>query len=347
MSDHTAIEWTDATWNPLRGCSEVSPGCANCYAAGVAARFAGEGQPYEGLAQFDANGKAHWTGRIKLVEKALSQPLRWQRPRRVFVNSMGDLFHEDVSFHYIAKVFAVMALAKQHTFQLLTKRPRRMADWFRWIAAKWPDLGLNSAADSDSNLVLQFLDDADAGRQVSSDDFAPPWPLPNVWLGVSAEDQSRAEERIPALLATPAAVRFVSAEPLLGPIDLKSQISNPKSQIDWVIVGGESGPHARSCHPQWVRDLRDQCFAAGAAFFFKQWGEWSECAKTDGGVYMLSSDRPVKVVSADGASFDYRSNWDGRDGAVAMERRGKRSAGRLLDGREWSEFPGTVRAASC
>jgi len=260
MADKSAIEWTDATWNPVRGCTRVSPGCGGpgkaggCYAERIAARFSGPGQPFEGFAE-RKGGEARWTGKVALIEDMLAVPLRWSKPRRIFVNSMSDLFHEHLPDGAIDQVFAMMALCPQHTFQVLTKRPERMRD---------------------------YLSDQD------------PMPLPNVWLGVSAEDQARADERIPLLLETPAAVRFVSCEPLLGPIDLinldhtgaqrKDQAHGIsalwraaaeiglRTMLDWVICGGESGPVARPMHPDWARSLRDQCQAAGVPFFFKQWG---------------------------------------------------------------------------
>lgn len=252
MSDKTGIEWTDATWNPVTGCTKVSAGCDNCYAETIAHRFTGS--------------KAYPNGfQVTLRPERLDQPLRWKRPRRIFVNSMSDLFHDDVPTDFIAKVFAIMALAPKHTFQILTKRHARMrsvlsSDYFRTEvyghAAWWAD---------HLNLTLP----------------QPHWPLPNVWLGVSTESQQWADIRIPALLATPAAVRFISAEPLLGPIEAdRYLIDLPEDEdgapylggIDWVIVGGESGPGARPMHPEWARSLRNQCTAAGVPFLFKQAG---------------------------------------------------------------------------
>jgi len=263
MSDRAGIEWTDATWNPLRGCSRVSEGCRNCYAERIAARFSGPGQPYEGLAERTAKGP-RWTGKVALIESALYHPLRWRKPRRIFVNSMSDLFHQDVPDEWIDRVFAVMALAPQHTFQVLTKRPERMGAWFA------------------TGLDTREEDVATAMRRIDiNSGFFTDWPLPNVWLGTSVEDQPTADARIPHLLAAPAAVRFVSAEPLLGPVDLTVYMFGAHQteetdwiarRLDWLIVGGESGPGARPMHPDWARSLRDQCAAASVPFFFKQWG---------------------------------------------------------------------------
>jgi len=235
MSDSSKIEWTDASWNPVTGCTKVSPGCDRCYAETFAERWRGvPGHHFE--AGFD----------VTLRPERLDQPIRWKRPRRIFVNSMSDLFHESVPDEYIVAVFGTMARAPQHTFQVLTKRHGRMRSL------------LNS--------------DAFQHR------FCFRWPLPNVHLGVSVEDQKWADIRIPALLGTPAAMRFISAEPLLGPVSLWHLI-DPKGggvedpqELDWVIAGGESGPGARPCDLNWLRGLRDQCEWSGSAFFLKQLG---------------------------------------------------------------------------
>lgn len=270
--DRTKIEWTDATWNPIRGCSPVSDGCRNCYAARVAHRFSGPGEPYDGLADW-RGGRAVFNGTIKVVDAVMDQPLRWKRPRRIFVNSMSDLFHENVPFKVVDEVFAVMEDAHWHTFQVLTKRPERALQWFS---------GLEPKGD----------------------------PLPNVWLGVSVEDQKAANERIPLLLACPAAVRFLSCEPLLGPVNAQvhESLAGMRSRsravaVDWIIAGGESGPGARPMDAAWAKSLRDQCTASGVPFLFKQWGEHDERG----------------------------------------ERVGKKAAGRLLDGRTHDEFPANDR----
>ncbi|MFL5866685.1 MAG: DUF5131 family protein [Thermoleophilaceae bacterium] len=214
MSDRSAIEWTEATWNPTTGCSKVSPGCAHCYAETFAERWRGiPGHPYE--QGFD----------LRLWPERLDQPLRWRRPRMIFVNSMSDLFHEDIPVESITQVFEVMVEAEQHTFQILTKRPERLAEL--------------------------------------ADEL--PWPE-NVWTGVSIENR-RFVERADNLREVPAAVRFVSAEPLLGPLE-----GLDLADIHWLIAGGESGPRHRPVRREWIVELRDRCLAEGVAFFFKQWG---------------------------------------------------------------------------
>jgi protein gp37 len=237
----TKIEWTEKTWNPVTGCTKVSPGCDHCYAEGIARRFAGSKAFPNG---FD----------VTLHPERLDAPLRWRKPARVFVNSMSDLFHDAVPDKFIAEVFAVMAIAQRHTFQVLTKRHGRMRSL------------LSSSA------FFELVAEAVRVRgEVYTHEF-PGWPLPNVWLGVSAEDQKRADLRVPALLATPAAVRFLSCEPLLGPVDLGQPNDFSPAQIDWVIVGGESGPGARPMHLDWARDIVEDCAEAGVACFVKQLG---------------------------------------------------------------------------
>lgn len=248
-TSRTKIEWTDATWSPVRGCSLVSAGCANCYAMKQAHRFSGAGQPYEGLTELGPQGP-RWTGTIRLVPEALEAPLRWKGPRRCFVNSMSDMFHEEVPEEFIDKVFAVMALAVEHQFQILTKRPERMKEYV-------------------SNLQSSHLE------------AHLTWPLPNVWLGVSVENQGTADERIPLLLQTPAAVRWISAEPLLGQMNLGGWLKwwqrggtvRPVERgLDWVVVGGESGHGARPCNVAWIRSIVQQCQSAGVPVFVKQIG---------------------------------------------------------------------------
>lgn len=268
MSDKTSIQWTDATWNPIRGCSRVSPGCEHCYAEGVAARFSGPGLPFEGLARRTAKGLPQWTGKVRLVAEKLADPLRWKRPRRIFVNSVSDLFHDDLSNEEIAAVFGAMAAAPRHTFQVLTKRPKRMRAWLDWVQnlADPPSLEcaaflLGTEPGLDGPIHCKYGPEPDA-----------PWPLRNVWLGVSVEDQRRANERIPILLDTPAAVRFVSAEPLLEAVDLRAFRG-----LDWVIVGGESGREARLFDPDWARRVVADCHAIGATPFVKQMGRRPIC----------------------------------------------------------------------
>lgn len=274
------IAWCDETWNPLRGCSRVTEGCRHCYAQRVAARFSGLGQPYEGLA---TRSPARWTGEVRLIEEHLTDPLRWKRPRRIFVNSMSDLFHERVPDEWIDRIFAVMALAPQHTFQVLTKRPERMLAYF--------------THDRSARLTAIIrAGDAVTHRGAQRNGYYDV-PLPNVWLGVSVEDQATANERIPLLLRTPAAVRFVSYEPALGPVDftdivirhgegheqhidaLSMSDDSPEDDedfrgacLDQVIVGGESGLGARPCDINWIRATVTACRDAGVACFVKQLG---------------------------------------------------------------------------
>jgi protein gp37 len=251
MSENSAIEWTDATWNPVTGCSKVSEGCRNCYAEALSLRFGRSKKPW--AAQFaDEN--------VKLHPDRLGYPLKWKEPRRVFVNSMSDLFHELVPDYFITQIFRIMGQAPQHTFQVLTKRPARMCSLLR----TWTE---------------QY-----AVRMLADSDVAGQWPRSNIWLGTSVEDQRSANERIPLLLNTPASVRFLSCEPLLAPIDLCMASGAPPThqhgpscaawleKLHWVIVGGESGPRHRSMDLDWARSLRDQCQAAGVPFFFKQVG---------------------------------------------------------------------------
>lgn len=261
----TSIEWTDKVWNPVRGCKLVSPGCTNCYAMRQAHRFAGPGGKYEGLTKLGARGPI-WTGEARPVPDMLDAPLRWRKPCRVFVNSMSDPFHEDVSDDFVAAVFGVMAMTPRHTYQVLTKRAARLPRWFEWLQAEYD-------GPCDQNAVLQTSlgqyhrgDDDEAFYEAFEDMLDADWPLPNVWLGVSVEDRAR-KIRIEPLRFTPAAVRFLSLEPLLedlGTLDL--------SGIGWVIVGGESGPGARPCHLDWIRSIRDQCREAGVSCFVKQLG---------------------------------------------------------------------------
>jgi protein gp37 len=359
VSSKTKIEWTDASWNPILGCSRVSEGCRHCYAEGIAGRFS-QGKPsvYSGLAVM-TNGHAQWTGKI-VETRQLLQPLSWRRPRRVFVNSMSDLFHPGVSDELIDRIFAVMALAEQHTFQILTKRPERMLEYCYRLDTRAASVSLAMAR-------TDWWDSPKASPCATGaiEDLINAGPLPNVWLGVSVENQAAADERIPLLLKTPAAVRFISAEPLLGPVSLAQWgeeglececgwrglegaamrdepdpddygFSCPKcgetcshtslnerlgEGLNWVICGGESGPQARPMHPDWARSLRDQCKAAGVPFFFKQQGEWIEipAVQTAGDVIQLNAGSNDRV-------------WVAR-------RIGKKAAGALLDGVEHRQFP--------
>lgn len=287
MSDRSGILWTDATWNVVIGCDKVSPGCFSCYAIRTAHRMAANPNPKIAAAYSGVEAGGEWTGQINLIEERLEQPLRWAKPRKIFVNAQSDLYHRGVDRFFLARVFAVMAVTPRHTYQILTKRPGRMHSLMRNIRFQ--------------EMVSREVDSFPAWQRPET---RVPWPLPNVWQGVSVEDQRSAEIRIPVLRATPAAVRFLSCEPLLAPVDLLPWLKRvqvpacdqchvpgpmdwqnghlwgrcrcachpPIPGLDWVIVGGESGPNARPMAAEWVRALRDQCAAAGTPFLFKQWG---------------------------------------------------------------------------
>jgi protein gp37 len=315
MSDKSAIQWTEATWNPVTGCTKVSPGCAHCY--------------IERTPAFRMAGRKFVRGAtdIRLHPDRLDQPLRWKRPRMIFVNSLSDVFHEDVPDEFLDRMFAVMALARRHTFQVLTKRPERMLTYLSSLT--WERLiectnqnseggshrsgAYNLGSIDGRSMKSRFV----AGEKTAFRALSKP-PLPNVWLGVTVENQRFADERIPLLLKTPAALRFLSCEPLLSALDLSKLGLAPPPSIDWVITGGESGGPAdrrlvdgpfsfeslrmsekvtrylpKVTGQAWVTSLRDQCVAAGVPFFFKQWG----------------GPRPT-------------------------------SGGRRLEGREWNEMPG-------
>ncbi len=331
MSDISKIEWTDSTWNVITGCSVVSPGCTNCYAMGLAGTRLRNHPSRAGLTDESKAGPV-WNGKVRLNEDWLTQPLKWRRPRTIFVCAHGDLFHQNVPDEWIDRVFRVINMTPHHTYQILTKRARRMR---------------------------QYMSDQERVVQVAFEGRAE-WPPRNAWLGVSAEDQTRADERVPDLLATPAAVRFVSAEPLLGPIDfgaisngwyfvnaLKGTMyhDNPPDEpaaptkdcarLNWVIVGGESGSNARPMHPAWARSIRDQCAAAGVAFFFKQWGEWAVDKLSAGGD--LGGDMRRDVVRH--VCADRENDGHFRKGDRHMRRVGKARAGRLLDGQTHDDMP--------
>jgi len=272
-----------------------------------------------------------WNGEVRFNEQWIDQPLTWKRPRMIFVCAHGDLFHEAVPDEWIDKVFAVMALADQHIFQVLTKRSARMRAYMSCAANRiykksregYPNISISTRKTLHSRTVIGG---------------SPVWPLPNVWLGVSAERQQEADERMPDLLATPAAVRFASAEPLLGPLDLSNYFvwtarSNWDAYLDWVIAGGESGPRARPMHLNWAMSLRDQCAAARVPFFFKQWGEWAPLGQHPG--------HPDWMIIGRAGDLDIPDDrWpDEATGEAAVVRVGKKSAGRLLDGVEYNGMP--------
>lgn len=338
MADHSSIEWTDATWNPITGCSIVSPGCTNCYAMRLAGTRLKHIDSRKGLTR-DTKGGPVWTGEVRLNEQWLDQPLRWKQPRRIFVCAHGDLFAENVPDEWIDRVFAVMAMAPQHTFQVLTKRAKRMREYVTGIRSSVPFLGrmplerIHIEAAGHMEGDGGFMDTLKHHGNVYSLYCSVPWPLPNVWLGVSAERQQEADERIPELLETPAAVRFVSAEPLIGPLSFRWAKWQPWNsngltdehdglrRLDWIIVGGENGP--RPLHPAWVRSIRDQCAASGVPFFFKQWG----------------SHRPLTAAEHGRACGATLIGSDRYDADAYVLRVGKKAAGRLLDGVEHNAMP--------
>jgi protein gp37 len=262
----TSIEWTDQSWPVINGCRRVSAGCENCYAERLTASRLSKTPKYQGLAVMGKNGP-RWTGETRLWEPHLSMPMRLRKPSRIFVADMGDLFYEGVPDYWIETVFAVMAMARRHTFQVLTKRPERMRD-FVLSAAK---------AKAAHDIALLHYNP----RQLIAEAEWPGWPLPNVWLGVSVEDQASADKRIPFLLETPAAVRFLSYEPALGPLHLDPSTLGCVGHlaqtfgnllVNWVNVGGETGPGARPFDIRWARSAIDQCAAAAVPCFVKQLG---------------------------------------------------------------------------
>lgn len=362
MADNTKIEWADATLNYVNGCSVHSPGCTNCYAMRLAGTRLKHHPSRAGLTT-DTKAGPVWTGVVRENPAALEQALRWKKPRAIFWNAHGDLFHENVPWEWIARNIAACILTPQHRHMILTKRSDRMRAWFDTLSTE--------GGSDDFCEVIELMAES-LGREVDGADWT--LPIPNLWLGVSVEDQRRADERIPDLLGTPAAIRFISAEPLLGPVDMLSyfdptgaccggepeyrcencpsdapwRYSESSSdgqwafdpRLDWVIVGGESGPGARPMHPDWARSLRDQCEAAGVAFHFKQWGEWM----------------PTEYLEGEGESFGNRfldgsgrwaENFNGpwltagpSAGFESYYRVGKTRAGRLLDGVEHDGVPG-------
>jgi len=291
----TKIEWAKDVWNIVTGCNKISEGCQNCYGLRMAQRLKGRyGYP------------ADDPFKVTIHKDKYDAPFKWKSPRRIFVCSMGDLFHDDVPFKEILTIFDIMYQCPQHTFMVLTKRPARMLEF----CSKY---GLMP----DCNWVTG------AGEI---------WPK-NVWCGISVENQKRADERIPILLQIPAPIKFLSVEPLLGPVNIKDY-----SMIDWVIVGGESGPNARIMHPEWVTKIRDDCVNNGVPFFFKSWGQWIPHAPAHGGPYFS------EIINSQ--STLRRCKWeDGRVMTAHQDRWcrflkvGKKYSGRVLDGKVWDQYP--------
>jgi protein gp37 len=359
----TKIEWATDSWNPIRAidratgkrgwyCEHATPGCEHCYSEALNRRFG---------TRVDYARQNRDRVELFLDERILKAPLCWRDPRRIFVCSMTDLFAEFVPDEWIGQIWGVMALAPQHTFLVLTKRTERMRQWCSWVEDESGEK--NPAAHGVAELYVGHP--AIAGKWPLDRERAigvakRGWPLPNVWLGGSVEDQRRADLRIPELLATSAAVRWISAEPLLGPVELnswpgKAWFHRRPEALDWVVVGGESGPGARPMHPDWARSLRDQCVAAGVPFFFKQWGEWlgadqvwaaiaADELRAAGKLRLDEAGQPIPPelpplnfqeaeVIADGRPLEHHS-----DGSTLI-RVGKKRAGRELDGRTWDEYP--------
>lgn len=278
MGDKTGIQWTDATWNFVRGCKRKSPGCKNCYAEVVANRFSGPGQPFEGLITVGKKGP-RWNNKVTLVPEKMDQPLRWTRKRMIFVNSVSDLFHENIPFEFIAASFGVMAEADKHVFQILTKRSERAVVFFDWLRAE-----ANARGTTVVDVCLDEAVKVTKRKKMTKDH--PSWPLTNVWLGVSTENQEMADERIPVLLNLPAAVRWVSYEPALESVSFSGWLPNQPAKsgsnigatIDWIVVGGESGSGARKFDWNWAKNTVLQCRNTTTKVFVKQMGSNADMA---------------------------------------------------------------------
>jgi len=396
VGDQSRIEWTDATLNIVTGCTRVSEGCRRCYI---------ERTPpfYQAGRKFDGDGIGATTG-VLLHPERLAQPLRWTRPRRVFVNSLADLFHATVPNELIARLWVVMALTPRHTYQVLTKRPARMRGLL--TGPRWTGLVRRAVSwvvdHIEAPMPLPDIARVDAwlATPERADDVLP--PLPNVWVGVSTEDQKTADQRIPDLLDTPAAVRWISAEPLLGPIDLRAvrgldgqygcrgahlgrgtaecptgrhhhHDDRCRFPLDWVVVGGESGPGARPMHPQWARDIRDACARAGVPLLFKQWGDWGPAPwavrvcdpavgwrGTDDELAAAKRDAEARGATHAYAVWAHEHGWEtyrpnhkpwSLERADSVDERyhapirrwGKKRAGRELDGVLHDEYPAVTR----
>lgn len=374
MGDHCTIEWVvalarqlnaiPASLNPIRGCSRLSDACRNCYAASIAHRFGHKGNGvYAGLTDLDSDGTPRFNGTLRWVPKVLITAIKARKSRVYFVCDMSDLFHARVDQVWIDQVFAMMALCRHHTFLLLTKRPDRMR---RYLTDPETPRRVAFHADILSLLPGRARDLADAYGP-GDDDVLPNWPLPNVWTGATVEDQAAANERVSELLGVPSVRRFLSVEPMLGPVDLTrirepwvewtdalrghqqgrpggSVSAGPFScglpRLDWVITGGESGPGARPSHPDWFRSIRDQCADAGVPFLFKQWGEWApgECVLHA----VTRTERTAELINEEwrfGSLSPQASQEMHRDDEPDLYRVGKKAAGRWLDGLTWDEVP--------
>lgn len=348
VGDKTEIAWCDATWNPMSGCTRVSEGCRHCY--------------IDRTPPFRMNGRKFVNGTtgVQLHPDRLDQPLKWKKPRRIFVNSLSDLFHEDVPFEFITAVFGVMAASPMHTFQVLTKRPERMRAWCSFIQ-KSGGLGLfirTVRVDGDRTIPNYFNQVMRTAiyRGNTHRAMDDPWmqvfnaaacigdgQLPNVWLGVSVENQRTADERIPLLLNTPAAIRFISYEPALGPVVMPEEWLMPAFSadddryhhpggrgLDWVILGGESGPGARPCHVAWIRSIVQQCQAAKVPVFVKQLGS-SVVDRNDAG-FEGDTDESWPMDTKFEQEWSER-NYQGTLGRVRLKKKGG----------DWNEWPADLR----
>lgn len=342
MAKEHKISWLNMpgfipeTWNPIIGCSKVSPGCDNCYAEKMAIRLAHMPGNIE-YSHVIRSNPSKWNGKTAMVENALFKPQLWKKPRMIFVCSMGDLFHESVPFEWIERVYDMMYSNKQHIFIVLTKRPERAYQFWQWLLNKVAGVSIQDVCSTSKD---------------------------NIWMGVTAENQEQANKRISILLQIPASKRYVSIEPMLGPIDfydiningefyhaLKGfgdisggdfgKFNGPK--LDWVICGGESGPHARPMHPEWVKSVRDQCKDAGTPFFFKQWGEWSprtwglvqedhKCEKWPC-LKVALNGKTGRSGNADDLTLDEYSNGN------FMQKVGRNKAGNILDFKQYHQWP--------
>jgi protein gp37 len=333
-------QYWDQSYSPIRGCSHASPGCDHCWAERIAGRFCRcqcdkspkapteeNPDPFFGFAT-----PAGWTGRVELIESGLLKPLHWKKPRIVAQNWMGDLFHPSVPDKAIDRVAAIWALTPHLKHLVLTKRAKRMREY-------WSKRDRHN----DIELAADRIQPGGGNPSFGGMHLLPSLPLPNVALGVSVEDQQRADERIPYLLQTPAAMRWVSIEPMLGAVTGFQVRNLGPAKIDWVVLGGESGPGARPMHPASARGVCDQCAAAGVPFFFKQWGEWTP-------------DQPTDYHRVSGRRYSHETFAWGKDGKAynpvnpapddfpkMMFRVGKKAAGRLLDGRTWDQLPGWLQ----
>jgi len=361
MAEYSPIEWTDASWPIVAGCEFASPECTNCYALLDSWRMAHNPNPKIHRAFFgtvDKTEKGHlvWSGIVRTLPLRLSWPLKWKRARRIFVCNLADLFHPKVPFEFIAAAWCVMMIGRQHTFQVLTKHPERMQAFLTWLDDKTAEVW-NKGQDQRSfgeirvELLLEYARYAMPAEPRLLGKFpAPEWPLPNVHLGVTAGDQKRADERIPILMVTLAAKRFLSYEPAIGAVDLRNlrggqydaltgsrkasdgEIFAGAHGLDWVIAGGESGARARAPDPDWFRKVRDDCAEAGVPFHFKQWGVWYPC-ETD-----VLPEPPGKVIEVDDDDIAGKMNPNRGYQVIALHgkeffRAGKKLAGRRLDGR--------------